>query len=154
MPINIQERGFSYEHIPQMNLFEESDSENPGDLERLPMVLETLDDGKLIRQLYRILERGRNDWFCEAMWNSFIASFLFPKNLISCQEDLNEMFTELVLYVYGNLERFGETLMVDGKAIQSFGTVPVKTGRAAGVGSMMLTGAKSSTVQATQTGNP
>ena len=158
--------------IPQMKLFEESDFENLGDLERLKKVLDALEDGKLIHRLYRIRGKGRNDWPCEAMWNSFIASFLFEhetiesllrelrrnkqlrtlcgfepkavkqkdgsikiyvapsasayskflKNLMSCQEELNEMFTGLVLYMYENLEHFGETLMVDGKAIQSFGT--------------------------------
>ncbi|MCI5585474.1 MAG: hypothetical protein MR383_08005 [Lachnospiraceae bacterium] len=47
--------------IPQMNLFEESDFEYLGDLERLQMVLETLDDEKLIHKLYRIRGKGRND---------------------------------------------------------------------------------------------
>lgn len=162
--------------IPQMKLFEESDFENLGDLERLKMVLDALDDGRLVRRLYRIRGKGRNDWPCEAMWNSFLASFLFEhetvesllrelrrnkqlrmicgfepkavkqkdgntkiyvapsasayskflKNLISCQKELDEMFTELVLYMYKNLEHFGEILMVDGKAIQSFGTKPSK----------------------------
>lgn len=158
--------------IPQMKLFEESDFENLGDLERLQMVLGALDDGALIRKLYRIRGKGRNDWPCEAMWNSFIASFLFEhetiesllrelrrnkqlrtlcgfepkavrqrdgsikvyvapsksaysnflKNLMECQKELDEMFTGMVLFMYGRLEHFGETLMVDGKAIQSFGT--------------------------------
>lgn len=162
--------------IPQMKLFEESDFENLGDLERLQMVLERLDDEKLIHKLYKIRGKGRNDWPCGAMWNSFIASFLFEhetvesllrelrrnkqlrticgfepkavkqkdgsikvyvapsasayskflKNLMSCQDELDEMFTELVLYMYRNLEHFGEILMVDGKAIQSFGTKPGK----------------------------
>ncbi len=153
--------------IPQMKLFEESDFENLGDLERLKTVLDALEDGKLIHRLYRMRGNGRNDWPCEAMWNSFIASFLFEhetaesllrelrrnkqlrtlcgfepkavkqkdgsikiyvapsasayskflKNLMPCQEELNEMFTGLVLYMYENLEHFGETLMVDGKAI-------------------------------------
>ena len=170
--------------IPQMNLFEESDFEYLGDLERLQMVLETLDDEKLIHKLYRIRGKGRNDWPCEAMWNSFIASFLFEhetvesllrelrrnkqlrticgfepksvrqkdgsikiyvapsasayskflKNLVTCQEELNEMFTELVLYMYQNLEHFGEILMVDGKAIQSFGTKTSKNGKSGGRG--------------------
>ncbi len=158
--------------IPQMKLFEESEFENLGDLERLQMVLGALDDGALIHKLYRIRGKGRNDWPCEAMWNSFVASFLFEhetvesllrelrrnkqlrtlcgfepkavrqmdgsikvyvapspsaysnflKNLMECQEELDEMFTGMVLFMYENLEHFGETLMVDGKAIQSFGT--------------------------------
>lgn len=50
----------------------------------------------------------------------------FLKNLIFCKKELDEMFTELVLYMYENQKHFGEILMVDGKAIQSFGTKPSK----------------------------
>ena len=63
--------------LPQMNLFEESEFDFLGDLERLQRVLGSLDDAGLIRKLYKIRGKGRNDWPCEAMWNSFIASFLF-----------------------------------------------------------------------------
>ena len=63
--------------LPQMNLFGESEFEDLGDLERLQRVLGALDDGKLVSRLYRIRGKGRNDWPCEAMWNSFIASFVF-----------------------------------------------------------------------------
>lgn len=165
--------------IPQMKLFGESEFEELGDLERLQKVLGTLNDAVLIRKLYKIRGKGRNDWPCEAMWNSFIASFLFEhetvesllrelrrnrqlralcgfepkavkqadgsikiyvapsqsayskflKNLIACQKELDEMFTELVQYMYENLEHFGETLMIDGKAIQSYGTKPSKNKR-------------------------
>ncbi len=158
--------------IPQMKLFDESEFENLGDLERLHMVLGALDDAALVRKLHRMRGKGRNDWPCEAMWNSFIASFLFEhdtvesllrelrrnkqlralcgfepkavkqkdgsvkayvapsasayskflKNLTSCQGELDEMFRGLAAYMYENLEDFGEVLMVDGKAIQSFGT--------------------------------
>ena len=158
--------------IPQMNLFEEDIFDNLGDLERLKIIFDTINDTKIIRKLYKIRGKGRNDWSCESMWNSFIASFLFEqetvegllrelrrnkqlrtmcgfepkavkqkdgsikiyvtpsasayskflKNLKQCQKELDEMFTELVLYMYDNLEHFGEILMVDGKAIQSFGT--------------------------------
>ena len=158
--------------IPQMKLFEEDIFENSGDLERLQLVLSTIDDAALIHRLYKIRGRGRNDWPCEAMWNSFIASFLFEhetvegllrelrrnkqlrglcgfepkavrqkdgtikisvapsagayskflKNLKRCQRELDEMFAGLVQYMYDNLEGFGDILMVDGKAIQSFGT--------------------------------
>ena len=48
------------------------------------------------------------------------------KNLLECQDELNEIFTDLVLYMYENLEDFGEILMVDGKAIQSYGQKPSK----------------------------
>ena len=158
--------------IPQMMLFDESEFENLGDPERLQTVFGALDDAALIRKLYRIRGKGRNDGPCEAMWNSFVASFLFEhdtvesllrelrrnrqlralcgfepkgvkqkdgsakvyvapsassyskfiKNLTFCQKELDEMFWGMVVYLYENLEDFGEILMVDGKAIQSFGT--------------------------------
>ena len=170
--------------LPQMKLFEESDFDFLGDLERLQRVLSAIDDGKLIQKLYRIRGKGRNDWPCEAMWNSFIASFLFEhetvesllrelrrnkqfrtlcgfepksvrqkdgsykifvapsassyskflKNLMMCQTELNEMFTEMVLYMYENLEGFGEILMVDGKAIQSHGSKISKSKKSGGRG--------------------
>jgi hypothetical protein len=63
--------------IPQISLFGEDENEELGDLERLKMLLAALPDGKLISKLYKIRGKGRNDWPCEAMWNSFIASFLF-----------------------------------------------------------------------------
>ena len=162
--------------ITQLNFFEENIFENLGDLERLQRILDTVDDGKLIAKLYKMRGKGRNDWPCEAMWNSFIASFLFehattesllrelrrnkqlrtlcgftPKsvkqkdgsikvylapsassysnflnNLKQCQEELDEMFEQLVLYMYENLEHFGEILMADGKAIDSFATQQTK----------------------------
>ena len=170
--------------ISQINLFEESDYEFLGDLERLERVVKTIDDAKLIDKLHKIRGNGRNDWPCEAMWNSFIASFLlghdsvesllrelrrnkqlrticgftpknvrqpdgkyktyvapssssyskFLKNLMSCQKELNEMFTSLVEYMYANLEHFGEILMVDGKAIQSFATKITKKANSGGRG--------------------
>ena len=180
--------------IPQMNLFEESEFDNLGDLERLQQLLSVLDDGKLIHKLYKIRGKGRNDWPCEAMWNSFISSFLFehetvesllrelrrnkqlrtvcefePKtvrqkdgsikvyvapssssysnfiqNLIGCQEELDEMFEEMVLFMYDNLEDFGEILMVDGKAIQSYATKTSKNAKSGCRGSGMRTGVKRS----------
>jgi hypothetical protein len=158
--------------IPQISLFGEDKNENLGDLERLKMVLAVLPDSKLIAELYKIRGNGRNDWPCEAMWNSFIASFLFEhpttdallrelrrnsqlrklcgfqpkckkqpdgaykiyvapsksaysnflKNLMACQEELDRMFDALVEFMYENLEGFGEHLMADGKAIQSYAT--------------------------------
>lgn len=163
--------------ITQMSLFEESEFEFSGDLERLQEVLGALDDEKLIRTLYKIRGKGRNDWSCEAMWNSFVASFLFehpsiqallrelnrnkqlrklcgfePKtvkksdgsikiyvvpsasaytnflrNLMECQDLLDEIFEDMVRYMYEHLENFGETLAIDGKTIDSFGTTISKT---------------------------
>ena len=45
----------------------------------------------------------------------------FLKNLMKCQEELDEIFHELVKFMYKNLKDFGNILMVNGKAIQSFG---------------------------------
>ena len=162
--------------IPQISLFGESENEELGDLERLKMVLEAIPDEKLIRALYKIRGKGRNDWPCEAMWNSFIASFLFEhatieallrelsrnsqlrklcgftpryiqkpsgvvkicvapsksaysnfiKNLMKCQTELSQLFKTLVKVMYEQLEGFGEKLMTDGKAIQSYATKPSK----------------------------
>ena len=158
--------------IPQISMFGEKEFEELGDLERLKTVLDVLPDEKLIRALYRIRGQGRNDWPCEAMWNSFVASFLFEhptveallrelrrnkqlreicgfvprwhkqpdgtikvytapsesayskflKNLDTCKSELKEMFENLVQYMYDHLDGFGEELMADGKAIQSFAT--------------------------------
>lgn len=157
--------------ITQMSLFEESEFEFLGDLERLQKVLGAINDEKLIHALYKIRGKGRNDWPCEAMWNSFIASFLFEhssvqallrelrrnkqlravcgfepkkvkqpdgslkiyvapsasaytkflKNLMKCQDLLDEMFQDMVQYMYEHLEHYGEMLVIDGKAIDSFG---------------------------------
>lgn len=165
--------------VPQMTLFGESEFEELGDLERLQMVLASLPDNELIRQLYRIRGKGRNDWPCEAMWNSFIASFLFehptveallrelrrnsqlrkmcgfePKtvkqkdgtykiytapssssyskflqNLQECSQELDDIFTKLVQFMYEHLEHFGEKLMVDGKAVQSYATKPGRSAK-------------------------
>ena len=63
--------------IPQLSLFGENENEDLGDLERLRIVLEALPDEGLITALHKMRGNGRNDWPCEAMWNSFVASFLF-----------------------------------------------------------------------------
>lgn len=46
-----------------------------------------------------------------------------------CQEELDEMFTELIMHMYKNPDHFGEILMVNGKAIQSFGTKTSRNGK-------------------------
>lgn len=48
----------------------------------------------------------------------------FINNLRECREELREIFDSLVSYMYENLGDFGNILMVDGKAIQSFATKP------------------------------
>lgn len=160
--------------LTQLSLFDDTQNENLGDLERLQRVITYMPDEKLIRKLEGIRGKGRNEWPVSAMWNSFIASFIFDhdsiasllrelnrnsqlrtvcgfqphfhagkdgaaklilaptpsaytnfiNNLRECGEELREIFDGLVAYMYENLEDFGEILMVDGKAIQSFATKP------------------------------
>ena len=60
---------------------------------------------------------------------------------MECQDELDEMFEEMVQYMYEHLEHFEEILMIDGKAIDSFVQKSVKIRKVADVGNMMLTGA-------------
>ncbi|MCM1234336.1 MAG: transposase [Ruminococcus flavefaciens] len=48
----------------------------------------------------------------------------FINNLRGCREELRKMFDSLVAYMYENIEDFGDILMVDGKAVQSFAAKP------------------------------
>lgn len=63
--------------ITQISLFDDTQNENLGDLERLQQLFDTIPDEKLIRKLKSICGKGRNEWPVEAMWNSFLASFIF-----------------------------------------------------------------------------
>jgi len=168
--------------ISQISLFDDTQNENLGDLERLKLVLEHIPDEALIQKLKTMRGKGRNEWPVEAMWNSFIASFLFDhdsiasllrelnrnsqlrllcgfqphlysvptkekdeygrririekyklaptasaytnflNNLQTCQKELQDMFDNLTEYMYKNLEKFGDILAADGKAIQSYAT--------------------------------
>ena len=69
--------------ITQISLFDDTQNENLGDLEHLQKILDNLPDEKLIKKLKSIRGRGRNEWPVEAMWNSFIASFLFDHDSIA-----------------------------------------------------------------------
>lgn len=69
--------------LTQISLFDDTQNENLGDLERLRKVLDSLPDEKLVEKLRSIRGRGRNKWPVEAMWNSFIASFIFDHDSIA-----------------------------------------------------------------------
>lgn len=69
--------------ITQISLFDDTQNENLGDLERLQKVFDNLPDEKLIQKLKEKREKGRNEWTVEAMWNSFIASFIFDHDSIA-----------------------------------------------------------------------
>lgn len=67
--------------ITQISLFDDTQNENLRDLERLQKIFDNLPDEKLIRRLKEKLGKGRNEWPVEAMWNSFIVSFIFDNEL-------------------------------------------------------------------------
>ena len=69
--------------ITQISLFDDTQNENLGDLERLQKVFDNLPDEKLIQKLKEKREKDRNEWTVEAMWNSFIASFIFDHDSIA-----------------------------------------------------------------------
>ena len=69
--------------ITQISMFDDTQNENLGDLERLQKVLDNLPDEKLIHKLKQKRKNGRNEWPVEAMWNSLIASFIFDHDSIA-----------------------------------------------------------------------
>lgn len=69
--------------IPQMSLFSHNEDQDLGDLERLLLVINYMPDEKIIHKLRRIRGKGRNDWPVEAMWNAFLASFVFEHQNVS-----------------------------------------------------------------------
>jgi hypothetical protein len=146
--------------IPQRSLFSWKDVEELGDLERLKVVLETMPDEELVRQMEKDRFRGRNDYPVRAIWNSILAGIVyqhpsiaslrrellrngqlrdlcgfdpltgveavpsesaysrFSKKLMTKYYHLVEdMFSRLVGMVKALLPDFGETLVIDGKAI-------------------------------------
>ena len=53
--------------ITQISMFDDTQNENLGDLERLQKVFDNLPDEKLIRRLKEKRGKGRNEWAVEAM---------------------------------------------------------------------------------------
>ncbi len=53
--------------ISQISLFDDTQSENLGDLERLQRVIEHMPDEELVRKLEEIRGKGRNEWPVAAM---------------------------------------------------------------------------------------
>ena len=75
--------------ISQISLFDNKELEILGDLERLKLAIYNMPDEKIIGKLRKIRKNGRNDWPVEAMWNSFIASYVFN------HRSVNELLREL-----------------------------------------------------------
>ena len=63
--------------ITQRNIFEYSEIDRLGDLERLKLALEGIDDEYLMRKLEAKRGNGRNDYPIRVMWNLFIAMKIF-----------------------------------------------------------------------------
>ena len=75
--------------ISQISIFDYSEIEILGDLERLKLGIENMPDEEIIRKLRQIRKNGRNDWPVEAMWNTFIASYVFN------HRSVNDLLREL-----------------------------------------------------------
>lgn len=69
--------------ISQISLFDNYQIEVLGDLERLKLAIENMPDEEIIKALKKIRKNGRDDWPVEAMWNTFIASFVFNHRSVS-----------------------------------------------------------------------
>lgn len=69
--------------VSQISLFDNEQIEILGDLERLKLAIENIPDEKIIERLREIRKNGRDAWPVEAMWNSFIASYVFSHRSVS-----------------------------------------------------------------------
>lgn len=61
----------------QQNLFTWQDLDEIGDLRRLQLVLETLEDEQLMRKLEKERGKGRDDYPVRAVWNSLLAAVVY-----------------------------------------------------------------------------
>jgi len=66
----------------QKNLFNWQMLDEIGDLERLRLVLETLDDELLMRKLEKDRGKGRDDYPVRAVWNSLLAAIVYQHESI------------------------------------------------------------------------
>ena len=154
--------------IQEKTIFDYMEIENLGDLERLKLCLENIEDDKLCKTLEEERGNGRNDFPIRVMLNFVYAMKIFGhrsiesfrrelsrnsqlrkacglkeedylylgkrkslipkarvftnffKLLTKHQDLLDEIFEEDVLYMYENLEDFGEDSALDGKLIDSY----------------------------------
>ena len=155
-------------NISQISIFDYSEIENLGDLERLKIFFENIDDNALCEKLEKVRKNGRNDYPVRTMLNLIYAMKIFGhrsvesfrrelsrnsqlriacglsegkykycgerKHLVpparvftgilnklkDCKEEIEEIFEELVKFMYENLEGFGEDCAVDGKYLDTY----------------------------------
>lgn len=68
--------------IPQMKLFDWTEIQELGDLERLRLVLDNMPDEEIMMTLERKRGKGRDDYPVRAMWNSVLAGIVFQHDNI------------------------------------------------------------------------
>jgi len=69
--------------IPEISLFEYSEIEELGDLERFQIALEGIDDEELMQKLEKERQKGRDDYPVRVMWNLLIAMIVFEHKRVS-----------------------------------------------------------------------
>ena len=69
--------------ITQISLFDYSEIEELGDLERLRLALEGIDDEELMLKLEKKRKNGRDDYSVRAMWNLLIAMKVFQHDSVN-----------------------------------------------------------------------
>lgn len=155
-------------NISQISIFDYREIENLGDLERLKIFFENIQDNELCQTLEKERKNGRNDYPVRTMLNLIYAMKIFGHRSIEsfrrelsrnsqlriacglsegkfkyCGErkhlvpparvftgflnklkkhkkEINEIFEELVKFMYENLEGFGEDCAVDGKFLDTY----------------------------------
>lgn len=155
-------------NISQISIFDYREIENLGDLERLKIFFENIEDNKLRETLEAERKNGRNDYPVRTMLNLIYAMKIFGHRSIesfrrelsinsqlriACglsegkykycgerkhlvpparvftgflnklkkhKEEINEIFEELVKFMYENLEGFGEDCAIDGKFLDTY----------------------------------
>lgn len=155
-------------NISQISIFDYREIENLGDLERLKIFFENIEDNKLCKTLETERKNGRNDYPVRTMLNLIYAMKIFGHRSIesfrrelsrnsqlriACglsegkykycgerkhlvpparvftgflnklkkhKEEINEIFEELVKFMYENLEGFGEDCAIDGKFLDTY----------------------------------
>ena len=68
--------------ISQISIFDYREIENLGDLERLKIFFENIDDGKLCKTLEKERKNGRNDYPVRTMLNLIYAMKIFEHRSI------------------------------------------------------------------------
>jgi hypothetical protein len=71
------------EKITQKSLFDYTEIEELGDLERLDLALDGIEDEALMRKLEKIRKNGRNDYPVRVMWNLIIAMIVFEHKKVT-----------------------------------------------------------------------